>query len=180
MQQFTESMRYEYPLKMSDLVIDVGGYEGRFANEIIRRYKCRVVCYEPVFYDQVKHNIDFGVTLIRAALGGENRDEVLHIKGDMTGVWADGEPVHVRVLNVNEAITEPVALMKLNCEGCEFEILEAILDRGNPKLFSNIQVQFHTVVPDFQKRWESIREKLLETHELTYDAPWCWENYKLK
>jgi hypothetical protein len=122
----------------------------------------------------------FGVTLYSMGLGRNEREDTFYIKGDMTGNWADGEPVKVKIANVNQKLTDPVALLKLNCEGGEFEILEAILDEGNPLLFDNIQVQFHHIFPDAEERWKSIRERLLKTHELTYDAPWCWENYKRK
>jgi FkbM family methyltransferase len=180
MKPFTESMRYEYPLKPTDLVVDVGGYEGRFANTIADKYGCRVWCFEPVFYDELKSKLRHSILIFEKGLAGSNRTELMHIKGDSTGVFADGEPRQVELVDIVEAIQEPVALLKLNCEGCEFEILEALLERGNPFLYDNIQVQFHPVVPGFQARWESIRERLLQTHELTYDAPWCWENYKLK
>jgi len=180
MKPFTEELRYEYPLKPDDLVVDVGGYEGKFANEIKRRYGCRVWCYEPVFYSQISAALDPGVWLMPLGLGRNSREDTFYIKGDMTGNWADGDPVKVKVAAINTTITEPVALLKLNCEGGEYEILEAILDDGDPLLYDNIQVQFHHIFPDSEQRWQKIRERLLVTHELTYDAPWCWENYKRK
>jgi len=180
MKPFTEELRYEYPLKPDDLVVDVGGYEGKFANEIRRRYDCRVSCFEPVFYEQLRKTIDSEVLLFPFGLGNSERNETFYVKGDMTGGWADGDPVYVKIANINTVITYPVALLKLNCEGGEYEILEAILDDGDPLLYDNIQVQFHNIFPDSEARWQKIRERLLVTHELTYDAPWCWENYKRK
>jgi FkbM family methyltransferase len=180
MKPFTEEMRYEYPLKPDDLVIDVGGYEGKFSNEIRRRYGCRVWCFEPVFCESIKEHLDPAVRLFENGLGDGEYTTEMHIKGDSTGAWADGDPRLVRVLDAVKVISEPVALLKLNCEGGEFEILRALLDRGDVRLIENIQVQFHPIFPDAEERWQRIRECLLETHELTYDAPWCWENYKLK
>jgi FkbM family methyltransferase len=180
MKPFTEEMRYEYPLKPDDLVIDVGGYEGKFSNEIRRRYGCRVLCFEPVFKEEIAKNLDSGVALIASALGREMGYAVFYVKGDMTGEWADGRDVPVNVIGVKKVFTEPVALLKLNCEGGEFGILEALLDEDLVWLIDNIQVQFHSIFPDSEQRWQKIRERLLETHELTYDAPWCWENYKRK
>jgi FkbM family methyltransferase len=180
MKPFTEELRYEYPLKPDDLVVDVGGYEGKFANEIRKRYGCRVWCFEPVFHQEIRSKLYPGIKLFTSGIGRDNYDQTFQIKGDMTGAWADGSEIEVSIVNVNEVLNEPVALLKLNCEGGEYEILEAILDDGDPLLFDNIQVQFHPIFPDSEQRWQKIRERLLVTHELTYDAPWCWENYKRK
>jgi len=180
MKPFTESMRYEYPLTPDSLVVDVGGYEGRFANTIVEKYGCRVWCFEPVFYEDIRSKLHPSILIFEKGLAGSNRTELMHIKGDSTGVFADGEAKRVELVDIVDAIQEPVALLKLNCEGCEFEILEALLERGNPLLYDNIQVQFHGVVSDAEDRWLKIRLQLLDTHELTYDAPWCWENYKRK
>jgi hypothetical protein len=180
MKPFTEELRYEYPLKPDDLVVDVGGYEGKFANEIYKRYGCRVWCYEPVFFRNLVESVAGGVIVLPFGLGRVAREETFYVKGDMTGNWADGEARGVMIASVNESLKEPVALLKLNCEGGEYEILEAILDDGDPLLYDNIQVQFHSIFPDSEARWQKIRERLLVTHELTYDAPWCWENYKRK
>jgi FkbM family methyltransferase len=180
MKPFTEELRYEYPLKPDDLVVDVGGYEGKFANEIRRRYGCRVWCFEPVFHKEIRTKLHPDVELLAYGLGRGDYSQSFFVKGDMTGAWAEGEQIEVFVVDVNGTLREPVALLKLNCEGGEYEILEAILDEGDPLLYDNIQVQFHSIFPDSEARWQKIRERLLVTHELTYDAPWCWENYKRK
>ncbi len=181
MKPFTEEIRYEYPLNPSSLVFDAGGFEGRFANEIHRRYGCRVWCFEPVFHEAIKDKLHPSIELFPFAIGGRNGTVIIGVKGDSTGMWAESDKeVEVEIVDVNEVVDEPVDLMKLNCEGAEYEILEALLDSGKVTMVRNIQVQFHRVVSNFQERWEAIRTRLLETHELTYDAPFCWENYRLK
>lgn len=181
MRPFTEEMRYEYPLNPSSLVLDVGGFEGRFANEIHRRYGCRVWCFEPVFHEAIKPKLHPAITLVPVGIGRFSGAVKIGVKGDSTGMWATGvDSITVPIVGVDSIITEPVDLMKLNCEGAEYEILEAILDSGKVSMVKNIQVQFHTVVENYMERWESIRNRLLSTHELTYDAPFCWENYQLK
>jgi FkbM family methyltransferase len=181
MKPFTESMRYEYPLNPSSLVLDVGGFEGRFANEIHRLYGCRVWCFEPVFHREIRSKLHPLITLFPYGIGGKSGEVSIGVKGDSTGMWATGvDSVTAEIMDVNEVITVPVDLMKLNCEGAEYEILEALLDGGKATMVKNIQVQFHRVVENYVERWESIRSRLLATHELTYDAPFCWENYQLK
>ena len=47
--KFKEKLRYKYPLTKDSVVLDVGGYKGTFAAEIVRRYGCHVYVFEPVF-----------------------------------------------------------------------------------------------------------------------------------
>jgi hypothetical protein len=42
----------------------------------------------------------------------------------------------------------------------------------------NIQVQFHDFVPDAEGRMQRIQEKLAQTHELTYQYLFVWENWR--
>lgn len=202
MKPFTESMRYEYPLTPDSVVIDAGCYEGNFAKVISEKYGCHVLAFEPI-----KAMADFAasrlaifpkVRVFTLGIGGRTRTERFAHKGDMTGITSDGctsEEVNIRdIVEVLEEFTEtpvsmpglhctvatPIALLKLNVEGCEFEILERILDAGLAHRFRHIQVQFHPVVHDYEARHQRIRDRLSETHELQYDAPWCWTGWKLK
>jgi hypothetical protein len=55
-----------------------------------------------------------------------------------------------------------------------------MLDADVVNLCVNLQIQFHTVAPDYEERREAIRSRLSKTHVLTYDAPFIWENWSLK
>ena len=187
MKLFTESLRYEYPLTPDSVVFDVGAYEGTFAREIYRRYGCNVFCFEPVWYDELSRRLkDLSpkVIVLPYGLGDKFETVKMGVKGDSTGVFAESERmVDAQLYDVVGILmqrTVPIGLLKLNCEGGEFSILEAILDRGNPRLIENIQVQPHHIVPDYESRWQRIHERLLETHDITFHAPWCWSGYTIK
>ena len=38
----------DYPLSSTSVVMDVGGYKGKWTEKIYQRYKCNVIIYEPV------------------------------------------------------------------------------------------------------------------------------------
>lgn len=180
--EFHEDIRYDYPLNENSSVIDCGFYEGDFTKRIWEKYRCWITAYEPInrLYNlgHDKVGVNWKIALIHSAVGNSNRSERFHVKGSMTGPYADGETEEVQVVPLN--IAKAVDLLKLNIEGMEFEVLEHLISEGTARLCHNIQVQFHGVVPDAQKRYQAIRDKLLETHEFTYCFPWCWENYRLK
>ncbi len=187
MKPFTESMRYEYPLTPDSLVIDLGCHMGTFSKIISEKYACRIFAFEPMdkFYDWSVTMLTGrpNVEVLKWGAGATNRKDCFGIKGDSSGAFADGcEKQEVHILRFSDFIKQHelknVDLIKINIEGGEFELLEHIIEMGLVSLFANIQVQFHKVVPDFEKRHAAIREALLQTHQLTYDAPWCWENYE--
>lgn len=190
-----EEDRYAYSLTPQSLVVDAGGYEGNFAKLIHEKTGCRVDVYEPVavFFETLCRNVagfgkirpyNFGVS----GLVGGTKD--IHVQNDSSGEFAGSAvvercsflPIHevVRVAGVRV-----IDLLKLNIEGGEFEVLETLLvskDVFGPSInrFANIQVQFHTCVPDYQQRYDAIAGDLSQTHELMWRTPFVWESWSLK
>jgi len=189
MENFREEMRYEYPsLNTDSVVVDCGGYEGRFADEIFRRYGCTVHVLEPVkrFHDEIvrrfgEHPSIFAHNVGIAAEGPTTA--TFRIKGDMTGAHADqGEEVEVKLVGVvyfmEYFAPDGVDLFKLNVEGHEFEVIEKLIDSGVIAKVRNLQCQFHNVVPNAQARYDALQKKLAETHHLTFDHGWVWQNWE--
>lgn len=178
---FTENIRYDYPLTPDSRVIDAGGYKGAFAREIDWRYNCWINVYEPVFAEECLAGLPRTrkIAFYDVGLAGSARRDRFCIKGDMTGAFAQGETKDVELVDVMDVVWGNIDLLKLNIEGLEFEVLERLL--ANPEALArikNIQVQFHPIVHDAEARYQSIRERLLQHYELTYDFPWCWQNFK--
>ena len=187
MKPFTEEARYEYDLTPDSTVIDVGAHMGSFSKAISERYHCNVIAFEPIaeFYQKAHSALERfpKVFIHHSGLGAKSRFENYHKQGDSTGMFAGSHDIeHCPVVSIDAAIHGllVVDLLKLNCEGGEYEILEHILSTGIAARFKNIQVQFHTVVYDWENRYRTIRDGLLKTHHLTFDAPMVWENYEIQ
>ena len=200
MRPFTsESMRYEYDLSPASLVIDAGGYEGNWAAEMFRRYKCQMMIFEPVaaFYAQIaaKFSGKPEIGVIHGGLGGSDCgagiDVEFHIQNDSTGRFAGSdktETCHLYAASyVIGNLDRHVDLLKLNVEGSEYDILENLIDRGKMNHIRNLQIQFHGIPTLNPKaRWKKIREALAETHVLDYADPSMefqdntWEGWRLK
>lgn len=191
---FREEMRYEYPdLTPESLVLDCGGYEGEFAQRIAKKYGCRVHVLEPVFehFNTIKENLlkcdpyvyirvfphEFGI-------GDATSYFSFRIKGTMSGQWADdGESQDVVLVDVCSILQmlQRCDLMKLNIEGGEFEVLDKLTRcLGLIRMVKNIQVQWHPVVDNSDGWRDQIMSRLEQTHELTFDYGWTWQNWKLK
>lgn len=192
--EFSEDLRYKYDLTAASMCVDVGGYEGNWAKMIHATCGCRVDVYEPVrrFYDNIVERLKL-TPLIRVynfGVAGTSGEVDIHVQNDSSGAFAGSDDVErckmksiADVLKISNVAA--VDVLKLNCEGSEYDIMDAMLTGAGPigphvKRFKNLQIQFHACVPDFQKRYDAIAGDLSQTHELTWRHPFLWENWTLK
>ncbi len=173
---FRESLRYEYDLCRNDLVIDAGAHMGVFSEGISKKYRCHIKAFEPVdaFYREAVNRLceHENVHIYNGGIGPNAGTATFHVQGDSSGLYSGaGETVEAYIYPVEKVLDLPVALLKLNIEGAEFDLLEAMLDRNLCIQCRNIQVQFHGCAPNAPERHKAIRERLLATHHLTYDFP---------
>lgn len=182
MKPFTESLRYEYPLTEDSWVVDVGAHIGNFSRDIAARYNCHVLGFEPVpeFWQSAIKNQSAKTTILPVGLGNAFRMADFRIKGDMTGEFAESDIVHMcPIIPIDALLRLPrIDLLKINCEGGEYSLLERIITIGMQKKIDNIQIQFHDVVQCAVRMREQIGRELSKTHHLTYDAPFVWENWQ--
>lgn len=179
MKDFTENNRYDYPLAKDSVVIDGGGYEGKFANLINEKYGCRVVVLEPVrdFWMRIQQRFSQRpeIIVLNIGLAGTSRRQKFGIKGDMSGIAQTDSPTQTEVALVSPVdllqlpwfLGREIDVLKLNIEGLEHEVLEAILDEGLELRFRHIQVQPHSVVARAADRWAAIRNRLLMNFRIT-------------
>lgn len=176
--QGLERLRYEYDLKPDSVVIDLGAYKGEWANEIHRKYKCSVVVVEPTEYIL---GFEHG-TVINEAASTHKGTIAFGGRAYYTSSFEDQDHAYP-CFDVNTLLEkhEQIALLKVNIEGSEYDVMNHIIGAGYHKRIKNIQVQFHEITGVPYEIWyKEIEKKLSETHERTFYYPYCWENWKLK
>jgi FkbM family methyltransferase len=175
-----------YELDENSLVLDLGGFKGEWAGAIRRKFRCKVIVFEPVkeFADFITERFrgDEKVEICVLALGGENREDVIHLSGDGSstmGVSGPSEVIQVR--NVEEWLAErgapAIDLVKINIEGGEYELLEKIVESGCQSKIRYLQIQFHPVGEDFPARIQHIRGELSKTHNMDWCYEMVWESW---
>ena len=188
-----ENLRLDYPLKENSLVIDIGGYVGDFAADIIATYNCKVTVFEPVakYADEIRLRFSAmgNVDIIQAGAGASEREEVITIEGLGSSVFVDGreekDKEKIKIISIVDYINSKnyseINLMKINIEGGEFELLKSLLQHpdvmGKIKYF---QIQFHDFVPNAEEMRVEIQKLLSKTHEKMWDFPFIWESWKIK
>jgi FkbM family methyltransferase len=180
--------RLNYDLNDNSIVFDLGGYKGEWAEQIANKYNCYIHIFEPVkeFYDiivdKLKNNnkikvYHFGLCDIdktsKIVLDGDTSSHILENTGNVETI----EIVSINKFMKDNNISN-VNLIKINIESAEYVLLESLIQENNLIKFDNIQVQFHTFIPDCVERRESIRNHLSKTHKLTYDFTFIWENWE--
>lgn len=176
-EQDLERLRYEYDLNKEDTVVDLGAYKGEWANKIFEMYGCSLVVVEPTEYIRDFSN---GV-VVNAAAATHNGKLQFGGRAYYTSVMEPGDHEY-QCININSLIKvyDSIALLKVNIEGSEYDVLNHIIGAGLHKGIKNIQVQFHEVAGRPYEHWyEEIAKKLSKTHHLTWQYPYCWENWKL-
>lgn len=184
--QGDQTHRINYDLTENSVVMDLGGYEGKWAKTINDKYNCTVHVFEPVeqFYNSICQlfNGNIKVEVYQFALGPKHESGSIAMSADGSSMFGDGERVHIEICSMNEFMIsfDNIDLIKINIEGAEYDLLDNMIETGDVTKFKNIQVQFHTFYPNCQERRNKIREQLSKTHSLTYNYDFVWENWKRK
>lgn len=166
-------------IRHDSTVIDVGANIGDFAIYVGRRVPAgRVIAIEPIAANcerlraHVRLNGLSNVTVLELALGGREGRADIHQAGvASSAVWGEGETQDVRLTTLqvvlDEQRVESVDLLKLDCEGAEWDLLPAA-EPVMPRV-RQICMEYHngTLTADWLQPW-------LEGHGFrvwrTYDA----------
>lgn len=183
-----ETLRIDYDLNPSSIVLDIGGYKGDWASPISNMYGSTIHIFEPIkgFAEKIKHRFKNNTKVILHEVGLGARDEMVTIyvaEGGTSMIKSTEQMVKVEICDVHNFIkdlqADKIDLVKINIEGAEYELLNRIIDTGDIQKIENIQVQFHDFVPDAKNRMQNIQARLRETHHLTYQYEFVWENWEI-
>lgn len=171
-----EYLRYEYYLVSHDLVIDIGAYRGEWAEKIFDLYHPMIILIEPTPYIL---GTPFGQVINKAAA---TYDGTKKFGGAYYYTSAHEEPDHeYPCFDINTLLERysEIALVKFNCEGDEYDLLDHIIGANLHSRIANLQIQFHEIDGEpYLERYERIASRLRESHEIQWRYPFCWESWR--
>nr|XP_034320386.1 uncharacterized protein LOC105331900 isoform X2 [Crassostrea gigas]XP_034320387.1 uncharacterized protein LOC105331900 isoform X2 [Crassostrea gigas] len=189
--------------KQGVTIIEIGGYLGVLLPKLVEATGTKqYVALEPVpsFYQQLSKKIEdlslqSRVTTYNFGLAKSKKELHISIRKDATSLLKDDERegVQTEAIKIYKVIDffvqiglgcNSLNLLTINCEGCEFDVIEILTSTSLIDNIDFIQFQPHlTVFDDDQKyicMYCRIRELLARTHEIAYDYPHVWETWKRK
>ena len=183
------TLRFDYDLDSSSLVFDLGGYDGRWSTEIFARYLSTIYIFEPVgsYYNAISKRFKKNprVQCYNFGLAEKDKVELISVDGIASSTFIKNKKTEsIKLYDIlgfiNEHNIDSIDLMKINIEGGEYDLLEYLIKSSYIKRIKNIQVQFHSFVPDAKKRMRNIQNLISRTHYTTYSYEFVFENWRLK
>jgi hypothetical protein len=75
---------------------------------------------------------------------------------------------------------QSIDLLNINIEGAEYDLLNYLTKTPIIYNIKNIQIQFHDFIENAEVKRNIIHAKLNNTHKMTYNYDFVWENWKLR
>lgn len=182
---YTHNINYE--LTENSVIMDLGGYTGVWAQQMIDKYNPNVYILEPVtsFYEGMidRFSTNNKVNLINVGVGVEDKDGFIFMSGDGTSSnLTNGESINVKFNTIDTILKKwnlnEVDLIQINIEGDEYPLLEHMLKTGSINKFKNIQVQFHLGIENDIEMRNKIRDGLIANgFKNNFDYPFVWESW---
>jgi FkbM family methyltransferase len=178
-----------YDLTEESIIMDLGGYTGVWAQQMIDKYNPYVYILEPVpsFYNDMvsKFKDNPKVKLLNVGVNSNDKDGNIFLSADGTSSnLINDESIQVKFNTIDTVLSifklNSVDLLQVNIEGDEYPLLENMLQTGSINKFKNIQIQFHLGIKNDIERRDKIREGLIKNgFKINFDYPFVWESWYL-
>jgi FkbM family methyltransferase len=180
--------RLNYDLNENSIVFDLGGFEGWFTEQIDNEYHCRIFCFEPIneYFLKIKNKFNSNLNILTFPFAISNTIGIkkIYFNGNSSSEFIKTDDVFEMSCitldyMMNKYHIKHIDLMKINIEGGEYDLLDDIIEKDLLKTCDNLQIQFHTIIDNYQNRYNKIKTELEKTHHLTYQYPFVWENWQI-
>ena len=191
-----ETRLLAHNLNENSVVFEIGGYMGKFTDKLFNKFKCNVYVLEPVnnFYQTLCDRFEENekICIFNCGLAEKNEEAFINVdknNGENSTIFdrsiiesANSEKIVLRTLDsiMEEKGLQQIDLLNINIEGGEYDLLNYLV--SSPVIFDikNIQVQFHDFIENSEVKRNIIHAKLHNTHKMTYNYDFVWENWRLR
>jgi FkbM family methyltransferase len=194
---------HKHLLNSSSLVVEVGGNRGHDTVKFIEFHNLSIISYEPLVQmwksltEQFKSNPK--IQIHPYGLGNHARSLLIEPNDYGNAGTSIFRPLsspnssliqRIQLLNIVEVIqnirktrtkTGIIDMISINCEGCEFEIIPALILNNLTQYFRIIQFATHlSLVSQSSCIYCQIEQALQRTHQILYHYTKLWEGWVLK
>lgn len=185
----SQACLFEHDLDANSLVLDVGAFNGEYADKIFHKYHCEIHCFEPMrgYYNELARRFEEEprVHLHQVGLSNRTYQTSMGVGGlgsSEFGFFLKKEQVQMQdVAEVFAKLDRNVDLLKINIEGGEYPLLQRMIEKDLLRRCKKVMVQFHDI-PVSEKSAKALRLELIEgiekTHDPTFSYPFVWEAWE--
>ena len=176
-----------YELNENSVVVDLGGFTGVWAQQIINKYNSNIYIIEPLkmYYDSLTHKFQNNpkVNILNVGVATEEKQGSIFIDGDGSSTNTTSgieEKVNFNTIdNILDIWNIPeVDLIQINIEGDEYPLMEYMIENNLLTRFKNIQVQFHLGIENDVERRDKIHKGLESAGFVNkFNYPFVWESW---
>lgn len=176
-------------------IVDIGGNRGVDIDEFLNRNKeALIFTFEPTpyFFGVLKEAYQDNPRVNVSNEGASNTSgEAEFIMDDVgtSGLQStiEGEHVKVRLTDIDdifsrvfERVGGPPDVLSMNCEGCEYDVMQRLIEKGWLSKIPFIQLSWHTPdqVNDRVAKRCNIEKVLWQSHVRTYSTEYGWTGWK--
>jgi hypothetical protein len=166
------------------VIVEFGGYLGRFARQAARWTPSEVHTVEPIkpFAGVISATTSrTRVHVHQYTVGNCDSSISLALEREGTGAFGIGMRVRVQQRNIAHFMTEigakPIELLIINIEGAEYDLIPILHESGMLARARLIRIQFHNVDGASASLRESCRSLIEESHSEQWDYPFVWESW---
>lgn len=170
------------------LIVEIGAHEGEFTEKLAQEFPNAylIIAFEPVisYCERAKERLAEYKNVLVLPFGLWDRDTNLRFaaKGPASGVDEYGQDTvelrDIATLGGTHDPNDDIDLMIMNVEGAEYALLRRLILSGMIQDIRDLQIQFHDNGPAAYEQMTLIQKLLARTHYLTYQYPFCMENWR--
>jgi len=167
----------DFPIKSKEKWLDIGAHIGSFSI-LVKSLGCDVIAYEPnkENFLMAKENFklnNYDIPIFNLAVVGNNDNKRLLYLNTNRNMGSHSFYINkrrtkkewVNCVNINSIITDEIDGMKIDTEGCEYEIIKAIRDFKNLK---KIVFEYHFNILGEKRYFELINILSKNNFKLKY------------
>lgn len=184
--------RHNYQLPRKPIIFDCGGFKGDWTAKMLSKHpdaEIHIFEIAQIYIEYLIKRFD-GVRTVHVypfGLGADNKQIEFAIDDVATGIFSKknvSSKQQGEVKRVDDFLKENridrIDLLKMNIEGGEYELLDALIKSNFIRKCLNVQIQFHNYGEWSVVKRDELKSELRKTHDCTYDFEWTFENWRLQ
>lgn len=192
-----------FKMRPAPTIIEIGGYLGVMMPKLVEATGAKqYVALEPVpsfyqnFTEKIKQlQLNSMVVAYNFGLAVTQKELQIGLHSDATSLLKDerGQTMKTETIKIYRVIDffvqiglgcNALNLLTINCEGCEFDVIEMLTSTSLINNIEYIQFQPHRSVFSNDRiylcRYCRLRQLLARTHQIGYEFPNVWETWRRK